>query len=84
MARESDISAEDLMAGNSPDKANSKIDEATAVLTSYLANGPKPYHEIMELAKTERSAKELCCGKDCLGVISNKSRNEWYWSLPDE
>lgn len=19
-----------------------------------------------------------------LGVISNKSRNEWYWSLPDE
>ena len=82
---ESDISAEDLMAGNSPDKANSKIDEATAVLTSYLANGPKPYHEIMELAKTERiSERTMLRAKTGLGVISNKSRNEWYWSLPDE
>ncbi len=80
---ESDISAEELM--SAPDKSNSKMDEATSALSDYLADGPKSYQEVMELAKIERiSQRTMLRAKTALRIISKKSKNVWYWSLPDE
>ena len=39
---------------------------------------------ILQLCDKVQGERTMLRAKTGLGVISNKSRNEWYWSLPDE
>lgn len=80
-----DMTADELMSSSGSEKGKNKYSDATELLLSLLSSGPKSYTEIMEAAAHEGIGnRTVIRAKGALRVVSKKSANEWYWSLPDE
>ena len=74
------ITAEELVSYNGPEKELSKLTEANILLSQLLANGPKSYKEIMERALAEGIGKRTMVeAKSNLGIASIRKTDGWYW-----
>ena len=81
-AGEYDISAEDLLSGNS---RGHKLRAAQSFLQEVLAEGALPQTEIEAAAERKGiKPKTLRNARYELGVTSHKAGKRWLWELPQE
>lgn len=79
---EYDVSADDLLSGNS---RGQKISEAKEFLKDILESGAMTQKEISEEAENQGiKSKTLWNAKTELKVESYKIGNKWFWNLPKE
>lgn len=82
-----DLTADELLQGDSPGRPDDKRQEARDFLNEILSDGPVPAREVKDEADEKGIATmTLRRAKEALNIEKEKDgfQGEWMWTLPDE
>ncbi len=77
-----DVKAKDVL-GTGNDDENTKLKLAEDWLRQFLSDGPKAQADVRKAMPGAMGWRTMETAKKNLGVISKKTRDSWYWQLPE-